>query len=191
MSMGIRTPGAIHLFARSRLISVARHIGTCVTAPEPEHEKFRIPVMNDLGGRSVPFQTIYDGETALVIATMNRFNYELIQQMRALDSNALGTDMPGTRGTLTLGIRDWQLLLIYEYAGTLSAGSFNGPSDLPLGRLYASSTIRKYKESTVGTRVQEVTLAIECNNIFSLNGTGQFALYTEDGTQFGPREPIG
>lgn len=193
MPIGIRTPGAIHFFSRIRLQTIANYMGTCVLAPEPEHTKFRIPIQNDMGGRSVPFQTVYDGETAVVAATMNRFNGVLIQSLRALDGNALGTDMPRTRGTLTLGIKDFQLLLIYEYAGTPAAGSFAGASDLPGGRLYSSATIQKYKESTVGTRVQEIGIVFECNNILALpisTGAGQFGLFTENAALFGPREPI-
>lgn len=182
MSLGIRTPGPIHLFSRFRNNSTAFYLGTCVAAPEPEHEQFDIPIMNDIGGRSVPFQIIQDGELAYVSATLNRFDWRLLQSLRALPSQAAnsittspntggnpnaGQEFAGARGTLALGINDWQLVLLYQYAGTISAGSFtNSDNDLPFGRIYSSVRIKKYKESTVGTRVMEVAMILECHNIY-------------------------
>lgn len=208
MSLGIRTPGPIHLFARFRNNSTGFYLGTCVAAPEPELEKFKIPVMNDLGGRSVPFQLIQDGESGYCVMTMNRFDYALVQSIRGLESrnakssiNAgnlsgdleAGSEFSGARGTLVLGLNDWQLIQVNEYANTTAAGSFNGTSDLIPARIFASANLRKYKESTVGTRVLEVSMVVEFQNIYNPAGLsfqgGSAAtlkgLYSEDPSKIG------
>lgn len=197
MSMGLRTPGPIHLFARFRSNPVAAYLGTCVAAPDPGGEKNTIPVMNDLSGRSVPFQLIQDGETCMVMATMNRFDLVVFQGILALSSNAgggnvalLGTETGFARGTFVLGVSDFELIIINGYAGTAAQGLFVGNvSDLPLGRRYFSSNLRTYKYSTLGTRVYEISFAIECQNIFDPVTRG-FALYTENSAAIGPLAPI-
>lgn len=174
MPIGVRTSGPIHLFARFRGGNIGLYMGTAVTSPEPELEKHRIPVMNDLGGRSVPFQVVQDGQDAIVFATLNRFNYLLLQSIRALDSGSApgelngnlfaGKELPGARGTLVIGYRDFELILVAAYAGTSSAGNV---ADEPRARIYFSADLEKYKESRVGTRVLEVALAIRCQNVYT------------------------
>lgn len=197
MSQGIRTPGPITAFAALRdtagNLSAGFYLGTCVTAPEPEGEKFKIPVMNDLGGRSVPFQLVKDGETWLIPLTMNRFDYTLCQQIRALDGGGapVGSETGLARGTLVIGISDFVLCLVNQYAGTPSAGTFVGGlgnSDLIVSRTFATCNLRKYKESTVGTRVLEVAMMIEAQNVFDQTTRG-FTLLTE-GAPAIPLNPV-
>jgi len=182
-TVGQFTPGPIHLFATYRGNPDHDYLGTCVAAPESESEKFKIPVMNDLGGRSVPFQLVQDGETWMVMATMNRFSLPSIQNILARES-AYGGGLNGdegsetgfARGTLYIGVSDWSLTLINGYTGTPSAGTL--PAVLPGGRTFYSANVRKYKESTVGTRVLEVAMAIELQNVFDPQTFG-FNLYTD------------
>ena len=164
-------------------LSSGYYLGTCVTAPEPEGEKFKIPVMNDLGGRSVPFQLVKDGEQWLIPLVMNRFDYALCQQIRALDGGGapVGSETGLARGTLVIGISDFVLVLINSYAGTASAGQFVGgigQSDLIVSRTFYTCNLRKYKESTVGTRVLEVVMMVEAQNVFDQQTRG-FTLLTE------------
>lgn len=195
--IGVRTPGPIHLFARFRNSATGFYMGTCVAAPEPEAEKFKIPVMNDLSGRSVPFQLIQDGEIHMVMATMNRFDMFVIQNVRNVESGApptaasanpaLGIETGFARGTLSIGVSDFELIFTNQYFNTAAQGP--GITDLPAGRRYYSCNLRKYKESTVGTRVLEVAVAIECQNVFNPVSRG-FSLYTEDPAAFGTLAPI-
>lgn len=176
------TPGPIDHYVQLRGEGTARYLGTAVLAPDQEAEDYTIPVMNDLGGRSVPFQLVQDGEDWLVMTTMNRFDMSVLNAIRALQSGGpdqpktLGTETGRARGTLVIGISDFQLILVNTYAGTPSAGANAG--DLPIARGFYSSKILKYKESTQGTRVLEVSMAIKCNNVFNPVTRG-FSLYTQ------------
>jgi hypothetical protein len=194
MAQGQRTPGPIYLFAKFRNLSTAYYLGTCITAPEPENEKFKIEVMNDISGRSVPFQLVQDGEKFFILATMNRFNLDVVANIRALESgvatpntgvnSGLGSETAYARGTLNIGVSDFQLITLNAYYGTTSAGVFvGGVSDLPAGRMYYSCNLRKYKESTVGTRVLDVSMAIECQNVYDPT-TRTSSLYTENPVNF-------
>lgn len=181
MSIGVRTPGPIHTFVRFRNNSTAFYLGTCVAAPEPEIENHDIPIMNDSGGRSVAFQVIQDGSDALFPTVMNRFDYALLQSVRALRSGpaksvlgnggiagdgSVGQEVSGARGTLILGLGDVQIIQVNEYAGSNSQGVFAGTPDLIPARIFSSARIVKYKESTVGTRVLEVAILWKFENVY-------------------------
>lgn len=206
MPTNIFTPGPIFHYVRFRNASTFHFLGTAVTAPEQDGEKFKIPVMNDLGGRSVPFQLIQDGEIWNVTTTLNRFDIQIARDIRALESGfpaggaagppagALGAETNLARGTLNIGVSDFELFLVNGYAGTTSAGTGVGAgsaiADLNRVRAFASCNLRKYKESTVGTRVLEVAMAIECQNMFTPTGALPFGfvLY-QDGAVAGIPNP--
>jgi len=209
MSMGSHTSGPVHLFARFRSGTTGLgpyYLGTCVASPEPEHTKSRIPIFNDIAGRNEPFQIVKDGENATVMATMNRFDYSLLQSIRALDSsNTPNPNPPGgnlnagaedtfTRGTFVIGVTDFQLLLWAQYAGTVSAGTALDESPI---RQYNSVEQIVMKETRAGTRVLEVACAFKCTSVYNytaLNfagGTGNTAggLYTEAPSRLGGVTP--
>lgn len=177
------TPGPIQIYLAPRSAGdTFTYAGTCVTAPEPEGEKFKLPIMNDLSGRSVPFQLVQDGEMWNLAMTLNRFDIALWRTIRALESGgaALGSESGDARGTMVLGISDFQMVLINTYAGTPAGGPGGAGAALNSGRGWFSCNLRKYKESTVGTRVLEIAVAIEMQNLFD-PATRGFHLYTESG----------
>lgn len=187
------TPGPRHLFARFRNNSLGFYLGTCVTAPKPKATYHSLPVLNDLGGRSVPFQVVQDGENHVVLATLNRFDYGVIDTIRALRNGqaagvgAAGQEAGVARGTLMLGVSDFELIVVNGYFNSTGAGAGNAPLILPAGRRYYSSNLLADEESTEGTRVLEVALAIACENVY-IPSTRGFALYTQ--SDLGTLAPI-
>lgn len=201
MPTNIFTPGPIFHYVRFRNASTIHFLGTAVAAPEQDGEKFKIPVMNDLGGRSVPFQLIQDGEIWNVTTTLNRFDLLVARAVRSLESGraptvppaagVLGSETSQARGTLNIGVSDFELFLVNGYAGTPAAGTAGtAAAELNRVRGFASCNLRRYKESTVGTRVLEVAMAIECQNMFTPTGANPFGfvLYQE-GTVAGIPNP--
>jgi hypothetical protein len=178
------TPGPQDLFCRFRPSPGGQfgspvYLGTCVVAPEPEEEQFKIPVMNDLGGRSVPFQLVQDGENASLTATLNRFDLDVSRLLRAQSSglfsvNGIGNETGIARGTLVIGVSDFEFIIKNRYFNQPVAG---GP--VPAGRRYLSANCRKYKESAAGARVNEIAFALDFQNVYNVS-TGAFSLYTED-----------
>ena len=187
--VGQFTPGPIDHFVRFRGQGTFIYLGTAVLAPNQEAEDFKIPILNDLGGRSVPFQLVQDGEQWLLMTTLNRFDMAVLNTMRALpgagpgQGAVLGEETGRARGTLVIGVSDFEMVLVNSYAGTPSAGV--NASQLNAGRGFASCSILKYRESTEGTRVLEASLAIQCNNVFNPTTRG-FTLYTQTVGNLGP-----
>ena len=169
------TPGAIEHFVRFRDGSVS-YLGTAVLAPEIEVRPAFLNVVNDLGGRTLPMDKVGDRTQHVVTTTLNRFDYETykyIENSTVGPNGARKIDDAFTHGTLTFQQADVELILVNALAGTGAT-----PSDYPRGRRYYSATLVGGRESTVGTRVTELTLLFECNEIFNAP-TRTFTLFTE------------
>lgn len=176
MAAGIFTPGPIDHYVKVDGLFPWTYLGTAVLAPDQEGEFYKIPVLNDLGGRSVPFQLVQDGEEWTVSTTLNRFDMAVLTRIRTLQSRGpgevplVGAESGRARGTLVIGVNDFQLYLANSYSGTPSAGA--GGDALNFGRGFYSATVVKYGESTKGTRVLEASLIIKCYNLFRLDNRG-------------------
>ncbi len=90
-----------------------------------------------------------------------------------LQPAAVGGDNNVTHGVLSLNYLDFELILRNSYAGTPVI-----PIDYPIGRRYYTAVLLGSRESTVGTRVAEVSLVFECNEIFFYD-TRAFRLFSE------------
>lgn len=186
------TPGPIFHFVQFRNNSNAFFLGTAVTAPKQGIKKFEIPVMNDLSGRSTRFQSVQDGYEGDVVTTLNRFDLKLIQSIMALGNglpaagpagptplSVLGSETGFARGTLTIGVSDFSLILVNGYAGTAAVGQpLASAVDLSTARGWSSCSNMRYEENTEGTRALEVTLVVECRNVYNPTTRG-FSLYLE------------
>jgi hypothetical protein len=184
------TPGPIlHYVAFPQIqgsSGYAYYLGTHVTAPHSRAEYPEIPVYNDLGGRSVRFQSIADGEEWKLSTTLNRFDYQVVRLIRYLKSGvaitgafptpantfspvALGTHNFASRGTLVMGLQDFNLILVNSYATTAAAGLPLATAllDLNTARGFASCSMTAYEETTESTRVLEVSMAMEARGIFN------------------------
>jgi hypothetical protein len=187
------TPGPILIYARFRDANgnfeiKAQYLGTCILAPEPKHEYPKLEVFNDLGGRSVPFQLVHDGEQALIVLALNVFDINVVRRIRNHHSGMapLGKETGYARGTIVVGYRDFQLILVNSYFGTVAAGT--DPVNLNRGRLYYSCSCVQYEEQTQGTRVLEAYLGIQAIPWFNRETRG-FQLYTEENSDIVPLLP--
>lgn len=194
--IGIRTPGPYNFWVKFRGTGTPFYLGTGVTGTETEEEQFFLPVMNDLGGRSEPFQLVQDGQEEDIPLILNRYDNNVIQALRALSAGygpfgapgpigippplggavggapPLGSETGLARGTLVLGVSDFALIIGYSYAGTPSSGSFvGGVSDLPFGRVYLYCTAPKKKDSNIGSRTLEYALHIKAYSGFLSGAT--------------------
>lgn len=169
--------------------SIAYFMGTHITSPKQRGEFYEIPVFNDLGGRSARFQSVSDGEEWKISTTLNRFDLNVTRALRYLKSGVafggaafpnpsafpltglpipLGTQSSLARGTLVMGVQDFQLILINSYAGTAASGlPTTAAIDLNTARTYSSCSITAYEEEAESTRVLEVSMMIECRGVFN------------------------
>lgn len=182
MSAVMHTPGAIDHYVKASFngVETIAYLGTATTAPEIEVRPAYLNVINDLGGRTVPFQKVPDRQQHVITTTLNRFDwltYKTISRDVTLGGVAQGIDGLYSHGILGLGTAgvDFELILVYTLAGSIFATQF------PRGRRYWSCLVLGAKESTVGTRVEEVSLVIEANELFDPL-TRAFELYSENPT---------
>lgn len=164
-------------------------LGTNVTTPKQRQEQYEIPVFNDLGGRSARFQSISDGEEWKLSTTLNRFDMNVVRAIRYLKSGSvfisspspnplafpltglatpLGTQNRYGRGTMVMGVQDFQLILVNSYAGTTAAGlPTAAAADLNTARGFSSCSVTAYEEDSESTRVLEVSMMIEARGLFN------------------------
>lgn len=185
------TPGPILLYVVIPQYTTTQgyFLGTHVTSPKQRGEMPEIPVYNDLGGRSVRFQSVNDGEEWKIPLTLNRFDYNIVRTLRYLKSGIafnggappnplafpltglpipLGTQNNLARGSLIMGAQDFQLILVNSYAGTTAAGLPTvAAADLNIARGFASCSITAYEEDTETTRVIEVSMMVEARGLFN------------------------
>lgn len=178
MSALNHAPGPIDLFAKFR-DNTTVYIGTCKEAPEVEVRPGFIDIKNDLSGRLVPGQKVYDGEQHLIYLTaVNRFDWAGYKFMSRAEvalgaGPAVSTDGPLSRGSLVLGASDFEFVLRYSFGGTAAASD-----QMPVGRRYYSCILLGARESTVGSRIMEVSMVLEANGLF-VPADRSFKLYTE------------
>ena len=183
MSVLLAPPGPIDLFAKMRTTGLTWYIGTCREAPEVEVRPAFIDIKNDIGGRSVPVQKLYDGEQHLIYLTAtNRLDWAGYKAMsRAIvggGGGLLGADGPLDRGSLVMGSTDFEFVLKYNFGTTVVA------PEMPVGRRYWSCVLLGARESTAGTRLMEVSMILEANAVYtstgqSPNANRSFSLYSE------------
>ncbi len=181
MSSLFFAPGAIEHYIKPRNASSFAYLGTAVTAPEIEIRPAYLNVINDIGGRTLPMQKVGDREQHVVTTTLNRFDIAVYQAITCLGGGsgpAIGGNDNTNQGTLVIDNLDFEFIFIYA-AVAANRGAFSG---YPLGRRYYSSLVIGARESTVGTRVEEITLVIECNEVFT-PATRVFDLYSESDTE--------
>jgi hypothetical protein len=181
------TPGPKELYVAFRANQLTsgyqpfQFLGTCVTAPDISEFPKVIDVYNDYGGRSVPTQLIWDGSESRVACTINLIDLAVCRNLRDQSERSglpskVGRETNLDRGALMIGKSDFQFMFKNTYYGTV-----NGTDGMVQGRRYFSVILEGYEEHTTGTRVEEVSLLLRCNNVFL--GSGGFAQYTEDANE--------
>lgn len=187
-----QTLGPGHLFVQLRngiggIDTQPSYLGTAEVAPIVAARPFKLKVMNDLAGRSAPFQKVGDGETHLYSITLNRFDYAVWNRVRNAFYHAAaitnhGIDDRFTRGSLEMGLADMRLVHVNQFTGLSPAHPLALPEQ-PVGRMYYSAELVDYHEDTQGTRVMAITAVFECDGLYDPSAL-RFLHYTEVASNF-------
>lgn len=195
MSALLAPPGPIDLFCRFRGDQAFGYLGTTEEAPTVQVMPAYLDVKSDISGRSTPLAKVYDGEQhRILLNATNRFDWSIYKRISRATPGGLGligaaigggvahvarVDGPLDRGSIATGSTDWELILRYQYGGTVNA------PELPVGRRYYSCVMLGASEVTSGSRLMSVTMMIEANPVYELtgnpstNGGRLFRLYSE------------
>jgi hypothetical protein len=125
------------------------------------------PVFVDLGGQNVPFDTVYDGEDAMVTVDLTRWNnglLEIIQDKAGLTGP--GSDAPGNIGTLMVTEGSaYQLYLHFPYAAKAAfSNQTNGA--LPAGYRFRAAFLETDDSPDLGTKAKKQHLVFHCLRTF-------------------------
>ena len=187
------TLGPGHVYVRFRGNTEGNYVGTAEVAPVIEVEQPKLMVMNDLAGRTYPFQKVEDGERHTYTVVLNKFDYAVWKGVRDTYYHQLsiinhGSDDRFKRGSLHMGIGDFQLIHVHDFTGVLPAHPL-AQVDEPVGRLYCSAELVGYKEDPSANRVQTIAAVFRCDALYD-SSTRRFNLYTEVAANFGLLTPI-
>lgn len=151
------------------------YLGSAVAAPDVEAVLIHTPVQSDYNAPAA-FQKVHNSEFHRVTATLNRLNWRNWNFLRN-GLKGTGADIVHNwkSGRLVLHSDDVELFVRYAVP---SVGAVFAPVAAARGRIYYSALLTDYHETTVNSRVQEVTVIFECNPLY-LKRDRLFWLFTE------------
>jgi hypothetical protein len=172
--------GPAHIYVGKRPAGDFLYLGTAELAPSIQIVPAFQPVFNDIGGELVEFDSMYDGEKAIVAADINRYNEAVLAAMQARPFHTADS-VPGfgnrlSRGTLMLqGGNAYPLYLKYSFFGTT-----NAVPGMPAGCLFHAAMLSGPDAIIPGTRVKKVSCVWTALPLYTATGAnaGSFNLYT-------------
>jgi len=108
------------------------YLGTCEVQPRVQISYAKVPIMNDIAGRTLPAQKKDDGQSATIAALLNRFSQDTLYEARSADLfYGAGRQGRFARGTLMYGVKTFELWQVFEnYLDVDTRAMF---PDLPIG----------------------------------------------------------
>lgn len=176
------TTGPCHFYVGPLAAPV--YLGTAEESPDLQLFPTYKEVQNSIGGVGIPFDRAYQGEFAVCVANLNRFNAPVYQAMANrpgtfLKNTALGTNTIGDIGSLMLTEG-----LAYAVWLLFSFGAF-GPAPkpvmvsngmLPGYRFFAGMLLGPDKLAPLGTLPKKLGLSFGFLRVFN-PAQGTFSLY--------------
>ncbi len=149
-------------------------VGTGREAPHLDVRPAFDPVMNDLGGSRISFDTMYEGADATISIDLNRYNYDRVEQLlqHAQTSTALlgnlitlGNDPPGAVGALMLTEQlAHTLFVLFPFA--VKPAFSGGPSGaMRIGYRFPACTLETSTWDQLGTRAQQIRLVWHAHRV--------------------------
>ena len=170
------TSGAVSCFIS--ISNTVQFLGHTEAGPDINHRFEREPVMSDLSGSRIPFDVMFQGETAIVGLTLTRWNSAIMDAVeKGLNtaSALLGSDGDLARGTLMqLEGATYPLVLISEHRtkATMTAAG------METGRRYLFAVPDQLTDIR-GRRANKKRISFFCHSGYNA-ATRRFQLYDFD-----------
>lgn len=162
---GIKVTGPVHHFVQivTPFISVGTtttaagagsifYLGTAEVQPQIKVKKVAIPVKNDLGGRLLPSQNVYQGQMGQIGVAFNRFSLRALNEIKAVGGLAgvyKGVDYYNAVGALEFDkytFRLWQVNGFYNFGTPVT-----GAAEIPPGRYWPNVRLDDEADQKIGT----------------------------------------
>lgn len=177
MSSVMHPLGPCFVFIKKRPCSnPVSFLGLAVDAPVVDVEKLHTPVTTDQNA-PCPLNFVYNGEVHYVSVTLNHIDYTVYTAVRSrgtiFQGGIVRGDLMPTLGSMTIGIEDFQLFLVWVPANL----DVLPKAVSPRARVYFSAVPIKIRETTQNNRILEATIVFQCVPVYQVLTEG--AIETE------------
>lgn len=161
-------------------------LGHCDKAPQQSEEIRWKPCFSSQTGEVIPADKLYMGQEIRIILPLARFDYDVVQLLRAAPRHGRGT-APGTETYLDIGALlqrnglSFELWLKHEFAGTINASAY---PNLPPGMYFLCCNIAGIYPTNPGRDTTLMQLMIEANWVQAHGGGGVRVCYSQDPSYF-------
>lgn len=163
--------GAVHHYVRIPGDAEPFYLGTAEVTPQVQNAKYRQPVFNDIGGKTLPFQKTYDGEASRVSVLLTRHSRTAWERALVAGANSdpvgllgkanpvSGTEGRWSRGHLVYGQSSFELWQVFD--NSLNP-NFPQADFLELGRYWPLVTLENHDLVAQGTQAEKLLMVFDC-----------------------------
>lgn len=160
-------------------------LGTAEVTPQMQRRRYYQNVMNDLAGKTLPFQKTYDGEAATVSVALTRYSKEAWAAIldaghtRALTSGN-GRETRWSRGAPVYGQLTIELWQVYDNVFNPAGAS----AGLEIGWYWPQVTLVQHDTIAAGTQAEKLLLVFDCTPEWNFDGDRGWVLYENNPAYF-------
>jgi hypothetical protein len=165
----INVSGVVHHYVRITSVGGSQEIyalGQAEVTPQMTRLKHKQRVMNDIAGKTLPFQKTYDGEDARVSVLLSRFSNlawgALLEQDESLGGliPIAGQESRWARGSLVYGQTSFELWQVYD--NFFAPAGVDVGENLEIGWYWPQVEIVEHDTIAAGTQAEKLMLVFEC-----------------------------
>jgi hypothetical protein len=163
----VHVTGVVHHWVRANLSGSqsAFYLGTAEVTPQMQIRKYKTNVMNDIAGRTLPFQKTYDGEAAVVSTLLTRWSkyaYDAIlnqgKSLGLVHAWGAGSETRWSRGALVYGQLTFEMWQVFDN----SLNTTIATPGLELGYYWPQVEILDHDTVSAGTGPNKLQLVLDC-----------------------------
>lgn len=162
------------------------YLGTAEVQPQIKVKKVAIPVKNDIGGRLLPSNNVYQGQMGQIGVALNRLSLRALNEIKVVGGTAgvfKGRDYYNAVGALEFDkytFRLWQVNGFYNWASPVT-----GASEIPPGRYWPNVRLDDEDDQKIGT-IDWTKLLVMTAYKLPICGSGLWdgVLYSEEVADF-------
>lgn len=187
-----KVSGPIHHFVQpytqygSTAAGLLYYLGTAEIRPQVRIQSFKLDAKNDLAGRLLPMQTVYQGKMAQIGLGLNRFSSPAMDALRSTGGVGgiyQGKDFQLARGSLEFLKHTFQLWQVYGFYNWTTPAT--GVDYIPPGRYWPNVRIAAEDEQRIGTEDWLKLLVLEAYGLpVCASGLWTHTLWSQETADF-------
>lgn len=139
------------------------YLGTAEVTPQMQIRTYRTNTMNDIAGKTLPFQKHWDGQAATVSVLLTRFSKEAVRQLKMIAKNSdihlsPGNERRWARGSLVYPFACVTLWQVYDNF----VNPFGASTGLEPGYVWFQAEVLQMDEVKLGTQGQGLLCVFDC-----------------------------